>query len=209
MIRLQQAWILLMVSSWTLGSSQMLQQDPVKVLYPEILSNETIECKCRDISCNVVFWFRTVPSKDQVEFIGKCNNADRTSWGAVDHSRFKLSKRGMSTFLLRIHNVTEEDAGIYSCIPRDERGSVEVFHPGVLLQPGVTPPTSPPPKVQHKPRHCPCSSKNQPMSGCHSLVLWPLVGLISSLSLGLVCTLHYFSRLPKKCHHHFMKKRPM
>ncbi|KAM6947108.1 T-cell surface glycoprotein CD8 beta chain [Lycodopsis pacificus] len=203
------AWTLLTASLWTLGSSQILQREPVKIRYPEILSTEAIECDCTNISCDSVYWFRSIQDHRKLEFLGKCNNADRAYHGhQVDKTRFKLNKQSMS-FMLRIINVTENDTGIYSCVLKD-RQNTEMWKPGILLRPGVIPPTSAPlPKAKPKPPVkpvCRCPTENPSPDGCGSLVLWPSVGLVTALALALICTLYYFSRLPKKCRHHSVKR---
>ncbi|XP_026202750.1 T-cell surface glycoprotein CD8 beta chain [Anabas testudineus] len=206
MILLQLAWTLLTVLQWTAdGSSQILQTETV-IVYPKIHSSETMECECINITCDSVYWFRTIPNEGSAKFLGRCNNAERVSHGTdVEQARFKLNKRGMS-FVLRIINVTHKDAGIYSCLLKDKNNR-EMWKPGFLLQPGGTPPTLPP-KTKPKPPVKPvCTCKNNPsQDGCGCLVLWPLVGLIAGLVLAIICTLYYFSRLPKKCRHHFVKR---
>ncbi|XP_018555785.1 T-cell surface glycoprotein CD8 beta chain [Lates calcarifer] len=214
MIPLPLAWTLLTVSLWTTGSSENSENEPFKILYPSISSQETIECDCANISCDSVYWFRSTSSESgdfkSWQYLGKCNNADRVNYGTgVEESRFKLSKRGNS-FVLRITKVQKTDTGIYSCILKDKSNN-EVLKPASLLQPGVTAPT-PPPKPKPKPPVkpvCRCPKKNPPPDGCGSMVLWPLVGLTAGLALAIICTLYYFSRLPKKCRHHFAKKRQM
>ncbi|XP_040015048.1 zinc finger matrin-type protein 1 isoform X3 [Xiphias gladius] len=209
MIPLPLAWTLLTVSLWTVGSSQILLQEPVKVLYPKISSQETIECDCVNPSCESVFWFHTNPGHDKVQFLGKHNNADRVTYGAgVSETKFKFRKSGSMSFELSIQGVKEEDTGIYSCVLKG-KSNTDTWKPGILLRPGVTPPTSPP-KTKPKPpvkSICRCPKKTPSQNGCGSLVLWPLVGLTAVLALALICTLYYFSRLPKKCRHHFAKKR--
>ncbi|XP_022075459.1 uncharacterized protein cd8b [Acanthochromis polyacanthus] len=209
MILLPLAWALLTASLWKSGSSQTLLEDPVTERYPAIHNNETIDCDCVQSYCDFVYWFYSNPNTGKVQYIGKCNNADRDVYGHdVEKGRFKIHKRGSMSFVLRIIDVTEADAGIYSCILKDKNQD-ELWKPGVLLRPGVAPPT-PPPKIKPKPAICRCPAKNPPASdGCGSMILWPLVGLVSSLALALICTLYYFSRLPKKCRHNFVKKRQM
>uniref|UniRef100_A0A3Q3IGD3 Immunoglobulin V-set domain-containing protein n=1 Tax=Monopterus albus TaxID=43700 RepID=A0A3Q3IGD3_MONAL len=179
-----------------LGSSQILLQDSISVLYPKIPSTETLECDCGDITCDSVYWFRSISNQSKIQFLGRCNNADRVNYGAgVNEARFKFNKRGSSSFVLRIINVTEIDTGIYSCVVK-EKSNMELWKAGTLLLPGVTPPT-PPPKIKPKPPVkpvCSCSNEEISQDGCGSLVLWPLVGLITGLALALVCTLYYFSR---------------
>ncbi|KAF1391334.1 hypothetical protein PFLUV_G00041040 [Perca fluviatilis] len=207
MILLPLAWTLLMVSLWTSGSSQILQQEPVNSLYPKILSTEEFGCDCGNISCDSVYWFRSISNHRKVEFLGQCTIVRPTYGLDVDKARFKLFSKSTS-FTLRIINVTEEDAGIYSCVLKNRKANIEMWKPGTLLLPGVIPPTLPP-KATPKPpvkSVCRCPKKNS-SQGCGSLVLWLLVGLIAALALGLICTLYYFSRLPKKCRHHFVKRR--
>ncbi|XP_076605346.1 T-cell surface glycoprotein CD8 beta chain [Chaetodon auriga] len=203
------AWILLTVSLWTSGSSQILQQESVRILYPKIHSTETIDCECVNMSCESVYWFRSLPNPGKVQFLGRCNNANRAIHGTgVEEARFKLNRKNSQFFTLRIIGVTEEDTGMYSCVLKDRRNT-EMWKPGVLLRPGVIPPTLPPvtkPKLRGK-SVCRCPKKHYSRGGCSTLILWPLVGGIAALALAVLCTLYYFSRLPKKCRHHFVKKR--
>ena len=118
------------------GSIPILQQEPVKVLYPKISSPETIDCDCGNMACDNVYWFRIVPEHNKVEYLAKCNNADRVTYGPTNQTRFKFSKRGSASFILRIPQVTEADAGIYSCVLADTRSKEEKFIPGTLLRPG-------------------------------------------------------------------------
>ncbi|KAL6111813.1 uncharacterized protein ACO6RY_08710 [Pungitius sinensis] len=204
MAALPLVWTLLTVSL-TSGWSQILQQETVKILYPKILSTEDIECDCVN-KCDNVYWFRSIHNHEKLEFLGKCNNAGRGVHGtAVDKARFKLSRRSSASFVLSIVNVTEEDTGIYSCVLKERNN--ETWKSGILLRPGVTPPTSPP-QTKSKPEPvCRCPAKDSSQDDCSSLVLWPLVGLVAALALALIGSLYYFSRLPKKCRHHFVKKR--
>ncbi|KAK2862425.1 hypothetical protein Q5P01_001958 [Channa striata] len=198
------------VSLWTAGSSQILLTEPTTVLYPKLGGSETIECGCGNITCDSVFWFFSNPSRGTVEFLGRCNNAERANYGKhFEHTRFKMTKRGTTSFMLRIINVTVADTGIYSCVVK-EKGITDMWKPGYLLLPGVTPPTLPPVTKRKPPVKpiCTCKKSHSGVApgGCDSYVLWPIVGIVAGLALALICSLYYFSRLPKKCHHHFAKK---
>ncbi|KAM7006177.1 uncharacterized protein cd8b [Tautogolabrus adspersus] len=153
----------------------------------------------------------------------------------VDEKRFKMSKKSTMSFMLRIINVTLEDTGIYSCVLKDRKYTEMwkpgvLLLPGGLyaqlsndyfsallshywfeclfglyltvMAPTVPPVTKPKTTVSSV---CHCSEGNSSQDGCGSLILWPLVGIIATLALALICILYYFSRLPKKCRHHFVK----
>ncbi|XP_034095496.1 uncharacterized protein cd8b [Gymnodraco acuticeps] len=198
------AWTLWTVSLWSLGLSQTLLQEPLSVLYPEILSSLSIECDCADVVCDSVYWFRSISNNSKMEFIGQGNHADRIIFGnGVDKRRFKLISKSKMLFALKIINLTKEDTGTYSCVLKKRNN--ETWKPGILLLPGVIPQII---KTDTKPTvKSVCRCNKSPQDGCGSLVFWPLVGLIAALVLTLVGTLYYFSRLPKKCRHHFVKKR--
>ncbi|XP_029287976.1 uncharacterized protein cd8b [Cottoperca gobio] len=203
MIVLPLAWTLLTASLWTSGSSQILLQEPVNTLYPEILSTQSIECDCAN--GDSVYWFRSISNHNKIQFLGQCNQANRVSYGKdVNQTRFIFRSKSTTSFVLHIMSVTEEDAGTYSCVLSGKKNT-ETWKPGILLRPGETPPTLPPKTKPPVKSVCHCKISSQ--DGCGSLVLWPLVGLIAALALALICTLYYFSRLPKKCRHRFVKKR--
>nr|AIC33816.1 T cell surface glycoprotein CD8 beta [Lutjanus sanguineus] len=210
MIRLPLAWTLLIVSLWTSGLAKTVQPETINIRYPDLFSTETVDCDCVE-ACDTVYWYRSISNPSRIQFLGKCNNADSTSYGAgVEKARFKFSRKTSSmSFTLRIINVTEKDAGVYSCVLRDKK-NIEIWRPGVPLRPGASAPTLPP-KTKPKPpikSVCRCPKKKSSQTdGCSSLILWPLVGLIAAVALALICVLYYFSRLPKKCRHRFVKKR--
>ncbi|XP_077386532.1 uncharacterized protein cd8b [Festucalex cinctus] len=196
------AWTLLTTCLWSLGSGQILQQ-AFSILQPQLFSTQFIQCKCINILCESVIWFRTVPNLNKVQFLGRLNNANRLVYGHnVDSSRFQLSKKSSEAFILRISNVTKEDSGTYSCILKDRKNE-EVWQPGVLLLPQERLPTKPP----ESPRKLDCGCTKTSAGDCDSLIMWSLVGLATVMMTTLICTLYYFSRLPKKCQHHFVKRR--
>ncbi|XP_061642050.1 uncharacterized protein cd8b [Phyllopteryx taeniolatus] len=199
-------WTLLTPCLWSFGSGQILQP-AVSILYPQLLSTQFIQCKCVNIACESVFWFRTIFNQNKVQFLGRSNNANRVVYGnSTEVSRFQLTKKNSEAFILQIINVTEEDTGIYSCILKDRKNE-ELWQPGFLLLPGVNLyvterlPTKPPESTLQ----LNCSCTDTLAGDCDSLVLWSLGGLATVLVTTLVCSLYYFSRLPKKCQHHFVK----
>lgn len=116
------------------GLCQTLQNGPLKVLYTKLDSTANIECDCFNINCDSGYWFRSIPQDKKVEFIGSCNNAERTNMNTNISSRFTLHKKS-SSFLLRIVNVSREDTAIYSCVLKDRKNK-EVWKPGTLFLPG-------------------------------------------------------------------------
>lgn len=113
-----------------------MQQETLNVLYPEILSTEAVDCDCVNISCDSVYWFRSISGNSNIQFIGKFNNANRPTYGnGVETARFKSSRKSSMSFTLRIINVTEEDAGVYSCVLKDRQNN-EMWKSGILLRPG-------------------------------------------------------------------------
>ncbi|XP_074532984.1 uncharacterized protein cd8b [Halichoeres trimaculatus] len=184
-------------------------RENASIRYPQIHSTEVIDCGCTNIICATVYWFRSDPNHGNMQFIGQCNNANREQYGpGVDSQKYKMSRKSDMSFTLRISDVTAEDRGVYSCVLKDQKKN-ELWRPGFLLLPGVIPPTEPPKTKPKSPVNsgCDCSTEISPQDGCGSLILWPLVGIIATLGLLLICILYYFSRLPKKCQHHFVKKR--
>lgn len=106
------------------------------VLYPPLLTNEIIKCDCVNSPCHSVYWFLSRPETGSVQFLGSFNNVHHPVYGdGVDRTRVQLNRRSSSSFLLRIINVTKEDAGFYSCIVKDRRHQ-ETWNPGSLLLPG-------------------------------------------------------------------------
>nr|XP_061814141.1 T cell receptor beta variable 20-1 [Nerophis lumbriciformis] len=162
----------------TIGLGQTVQQN-VSILYPQLLTTQFIHCKCLDVACQTVFWFRTLPGQNKVQYLGRFNIANRIDYADnVDVNRFLFNKKNTDIFTLQIINVTKEDTGTYSCFMKDRRNNEE-WLAGALLLPGA--------------------------DDCDSLILWALVGLVTVLMTTLFCTLYYFSRLPKKCRHQFVK----
>ncbi|KAL0977793.1 hypothetical protein UPYG_G00161250 [Umbra pygmaea] len=214
MTRLVLVWTT--VCLWTKVSSLIIESEFVR--YPRLNDSESLTCECSNTDCQTVFWFHTPPNNTIFQFLVTINSADRTKYGnLVDQARFKASTKrdvgAKATFTLRILDIKAEDAGLYSCMLRNKKED-ELWSPGVLLKPGETRPTSPP--TTKPPRQPPVKtkgdcirSKNQNTEGCESIVRWLLVGVLLTLVVALISTIYYFSRLPKKCQHHFVKKRPL
>ncbi|XP_057702182.1 uncharacterized protein cd8b isoform X2 [Corythoichthys intestinalis] len=195
-------WTLFTLHMWSLGLGQTVQQN-VSILYPQLLTTQFIHCKCLDVACQTVFWFRTLPGQNKVQYLGRFNIANRIDYADnVDVNRFLFNKKNTDIFTLQIINVTKEDTGTYSCFMKDRRNNEE-WLAGALLLPGEKPPTIP----TESPRKLDCSCNETSPDDCDSLILWALVGLVTVLMTTLFCTLYYFSRLPKKCRHQFVKRR--
>lgn len=205
-------WTLWMVALWTSGWGLILQQNPPEVLYPKLLSNYSIDCHCSNFPCDSVSWYRFISGRSEVQYLGKSNHASRHFHGdKVDKNKFQFNTKGNTIFTLTVISLTKEDTGTYSCFLGGRKSNEVKWNSGVLLLPGVPPPTPPPPPPTPKKEIksvCNCSNKRS-KDGCGFLILWPLVGLIAAITVALVGTLYYFSRLPKKCRHHFTKKRLM
>lgn len=212
-------WTVLTAALWTSGSPQTFGSEPVKTLYPQINASEIMDCDCTPPYCEQVTWFRTLhpplqpnpdpkPNPNPVQFIGWANQAERTNYRPEAGDKFQITKRGASGYSLRVANVSVEDRGVYVCVLKDRKIG-ELWRSGVLLLPGESPPTEAPEKkttTPSKPK-CRCTKYKDTAEGCSPVVQWSLVGLISALSLTLLCTLYYYSRLPKKCRHRFVKKK--
>lgn len=113
-----------------------LQQEPSVIHYPELLSTKVIDCDCGAFPCDTVYWFRSVSSLGQVQYIGRNNNANRPIYAnGVDTLKFQFHRRSMTSFTLTVVNVTEEDTGTYSCVLLDKKRNEE-WKSGVLLLPG-------------------------------------------------------------------------
>ncbi|KAM4612667.1 uncharacterized protein cd8b [Polymixia lowei] len=215
MVPLALTWTVMTSLLWTSGSSQILSQETPATLYPKISESVTIFCDCSTDSCEAVYWFRYIFSNHSAQFLVSLNNAFRINFGEIPSSvetRLRASKRGSASFSLSITSVTDEDAGIYSCVLKNKNKKEDnLWKSIVLLRPGVAPPTLAPKIIRRpavKPPSC-CAKKEKkpPQNGCGLLVLWPLVGILLGLAVALISTLYYFSRLPKKCRHNFAKKR--
>ncbi|XP_062868156.1 uncharacterized protein cd8b [Trichomycterus rosablanca] len=184
----------------------------IKVLYPSINDVATLMCECPDSKCNRVFWYN-VKSNNNPEFILSYNIANSKKYGdKINQTRFNPSYSGSAkaVFTLRITNVQEEDAGLYSCLLSSEDSAQDpkkLMPAGYYLRPGVEPPTEAPPKVKPvtKPKLVKPVCKSKSPTGCKALVLWTGVGVLLVLVVVLISTLYYFSRLPRKCRHRFAK----
>uniref|UniRef100_W5LZD8 Cd8 beta n=1 Tax=Lepisosteus oculatus TaxID=7918 RepID=W5LZD8_LEPOC len=182
------------------------------IYYVNLFATASISCEWGEKSPSGVFWYRQ--TEEGFQFLFHYSVTDKYTYGIdapSEQERFKGSKRDSikTIFILKILRVQEKDAGIYYCgvLNRTEL----TLSDGAELRPGETPPTLPPPTTTPRkptPFRCPSRRrpKPQPGWGCGPLVLWPLAGGLSALAVAWVCTLYYFSRLPKKCRHRFTKR---
>lgn len=119
------------------GWGLVLQQDPPKVLYPQLLSNISIDCQCGSFSCDSVSWYRLVSGRSEVQYLGKTNLASRHAYGdKADRSKFQFNARSSSIFTLTVISLTKEDTGTYSCFLGGRKFSEVKWNSGVLLLPG-------------------------------------------------------------------------
>ncbi|XP_028829501.1 uncharacterized protein cd8b isoform X2 [Denticeps clupeoides] len=194
-------WMIL--GLWTAAAS-------VTVRYPDLNGSEMLQCECVTKSCQFVMWFRQLRSTSEFQFLMTHTLLDKAlpAQGelAID---LKPSWTG-STSTLRIKNITERDAGFYSCMVDG------TMLPGYMLRPGEKPPRAPQPTKNSKeeapkPKKRPCCSKSSycRADDCEKMILWPFLGIIAALALTIAGVLFYFSRLPKKCRHNFVKKHQL
>ncbi|XDV38415.1 hypothetical protein PO909_007830 [Leuciscus waleckii] len=182
------------------------------VFYTKINGTQSLNCECPDHTCQEVFWYRYLESTNTLQFLMYVNSAGREKHDEnIAASKFKgtVSTVKNVVYTLRIMELQEDDAGLYSCMFKTKN-----FVPaGYYIMPGVNPPTVQPPTAKtQKPvkvnKNCFCNKKNSP-KGCEHLVLWPGIGALLLLAITLAGTLYYFSRLPKKCRHRFTKTNPL
>ncbi|XP_072517816.1 uncharacterized protein cd8b [Salminus brasiliensis] len=184
----------------------------VTVLYPSLNGSETLTCDCPDHQCQRVFWYRFRRDTETLQFLLYCTSANSVIYGEnINSARFKASLTEGSakiTYALRISSLQKDDAGFYSCLlygPRHDPKSLML--PGYYIKPGEHRPTSPPPTVKQRESKKECKKQNSAKAvGCQPRVLWSSAGGVLVLTVVLVSTLYYFSRLPKKCRHRFTKK---
>ncbi|XP_058271408.1 uncharacterized protein cd8b isoform X2 [Hemibagrus wyckioides] len=158
-----------------------------KVSYPSINGSESLTCDCPDHRCQKVYWYRLLQGSVTPEFLMSANSVNIPHYAKnIDEKRFKSSvtDSGKVQFTLRITGLREQDAGFYSCVLSSQNSAQDpkdLMPVGYSILPG----------------------------GCKSLVLWSCIGAVLLLVVVLISTLYYFSRLPKKCRHHFVKKQQM
>lgn len=71
----------------------------------------------------------------EVQYIGRCNMAERVEYeNDAFKTRFKMYKRSSRSFTLHIVNITKEDAGIYSCVVKNNKHTL--WNSGTALLPG-------------------------------------------------------------------------
>ncbi|XP_063067495.1 CMRF35-like molecule 8 [Engraulis encrasicolus] len=197
------AWVMLGLWSVALGHK-------VDMRYLAVQSSATISCECQDTTCQKVYWYRVRQSDGVYEHLLCYTSAD-AAHPSDTAMRGRLQGRKGSTktqYTLTLSNLTREDAGWYSCaIPK------QTYDDTYWLRVGEAPPTTPaPPQKTTKipsrrpgPKLPSCCSVYQPPKGCGKWVLWPLCGGLILLTVLLVAVSFYFSRLPKKCRHQFVK----
>uniref|UniRef100_A0A3B4AH17 Ig-like domain-containing protein n=1 Tax=Periophthalmus magnuspinnatus TaxID=409849 RepID=A0A3B4AH17_9GOBI len=167
--------------------------EPVRFLYPVLGQDQTMDCDCDSFHCEQVTWFRTLTTEGVIQVLGRSNQADRVSYESGMEKKFQILKKAGSGYSLRIRNTSTADRGVYSCVLKTHR-TEELWKRGVLLLPGESPVTEPSkeaPRPPPVPLHCSCQTHSH-STGCGSLILWPLVGVASTLCLTLLCTVYYY-----------------
>ncbi|KAG7320813.1 hypothetical protein KOW79_015228 [Hemibagrus wyckioides] len=190
-----------------------------KVSYPSINGSESLTCDCPDHRCQKVYWYRLLQGSVTPEFLMSANSVNIPHYAKnIDEKRFKSSvtDSGKVQFTLRITGLREQDAGFYSCVLSSQNSAQDpkdLMPVGYSILPGVKITTQAPTTVKHPKRvnglFNKCKSSSRSVKGCKSLVLWSCIGAVLLLVVVLISTLYYFSRLPKKCRHHFVKKQQM
>ncbi|XP_030623867.1 uncharacterized protein cd8b [Chanos chanos] len=169
--------ILTLVCLWT-------QVAKTRELYPKVGGSETLTCECPDRTCQRVFWYRFLKQSGTYQFLMQYNSAGRELHAdGVSNKTCRGSVReGVKTqFSLRLLNLQPNDTGVYSCVLQSTSASQQdLYPPGYFIRPGA---------------------------GCEPEIIWTLTGLVATLAVVLTGTLYYFSRLPKKCRHNFIKKK--
>lgn len=121
------------------GCSLILQQNS-DILYPKLSSSGSklqLDCNCGDFSCQTVSWYRVVSGRNEMQYLGKVNQANRPTPGAnISTTKFKFSMKSSSASTLTIFNLSKEDTGSYSCFLGGRRSDEVKWNSGVLLLPG-------------------------------------------------------------------------
>ncbi|XP_066567897.1 T cell receptor alpha variable 38-2/delta variable 8 [Amia ocellicauda] len=193
----------------------LFNQNP-DTIYVELKKTGSLSCSTPDKNPSGVYWYFWSRGTNELKFLFYCTVTGRFTYddSLTEMDRFKSSKRdSMGTiFTLKITNVKAKDAGIYFCA--FSNGTHLEMKKGIDLRPGERRPTQPPPTIPpEKPKPCRCINRpsTRPKQGktCEAQVLWSLVGGVLGLTVVLICTLYYFSRLPKKCRHRLIKKQQL
>ncbi|GAA6099834.1 uncharacterized protein cd8b [Tachysurus ichikawai] len=185
----------------------------VTVSYPSINGSETLTCCCPDHQCLKAYWYRLLQGSDTPEFIVFINSVNNLDYAKnIDKKFFKASvvDSGKMCYTLRISGLQKQDAGFYSCVLNSQysaQNPKDLMPDGHVIWPGVIISTPAPATVKNPKRKKPLLNKCKPShpKGCKSLVLWSGIGTVLLLVVVLISTLYYYSRLPKKCRHHFVK----
>ncbi|XP_027008420.2 uncharacterized protein cd8b [Tachysurus fulvidraco] len=189
----------------------------VTVSYPSINGTEDLTCCCPDHQCMQAYWYRLLQGSDTPEFIVYINNLKIHEFGkSIDKNRFKATAFDSQKicYTLRISGLQKQDAGFYSCVIKTQNSAQnpkDLMPDGYVIWPGVIISTPAPSTVKTPKRRKPQPNKCKPSNpkGCKSLVLWSGIGAVLLLVVVLISTLYYYSRLPKKCRHHFVKTRQL
>ncbi|MCJ8741173.1 hypothetical protein PDJAM_G00067680 [Pangasius djambal] len=189
----------------------------VTVHFSSINGSESLSCSCPDHQCQRVYWYRLLPDSNTLEFLVSTNNLNKPHYaGHIDKNRFKTDVVDSTkvSYKLRITDIQKNDAGFYSCLLSSQNSAQDpkdLMPEGYSIRPGERITTLAPTTVKNPKRvnRLPnmCKSNNQ--KGCKSLVLWSGIGAVLLLVVVLISTLYYFSRLPKKCRHHFARKQQL
>ncbi|XP_028660486.1 uncharacterized protein cd8b [Erpetoichthys calabaricus] len=209
---MQSIWIVFWVALWNIVAS-FTQTSTIQ--YVKLKNNINIMCPAKDEkeAEKGAYWYRQRNGTQKFEFVIHISVISRETRGPGITNRFKGSKRDSMkpTFTLKISDLHEEDIATYYCALFTQTNLTMESMTKLILG---DQPTTPPPirsTVRTK-KYCVCrnlNSNNLKSKGAYCLpkILGPLLGTAAVLCILLVCTLYYFSKLPKKCRHGMITKK--